>query len=271
MSDSSIFACPVCGHRLKQTGQQYVCDQGHSFDIARQGYVNLLLAHQRGSSQAGDNREMMHHRHHILEQGYYQPLAHSVSEQIPGDSAATVLDLGCGEGYYGRYLQAQHPALHSYGIDISKAAIKLAARQADTITYAVANTYHLPIADHVIDYALVIFAPFDEAAIYRALQAEGQLIIVTPAHGHLATLRALLYEQLRPYDQVRSNLSTAFTLIEQHHLKHTIHLNTAQDIQALLQMTPFYWRATPQKRATIFQLESLETTLSFTLSVYRKG
>lgn len=272
---TQIFTCPVCQEKLLRENKRYVCSNNHSFDIARQGYVNLLLANQKGSKQAGDSREMMQNRHLFLTAGYYQPLTANIVQHInrhaKASSPQTILDVGCGEGYYIRYIKEQLPDSDCFGVDISKEAVKIAARQSKNVTFAVANSYHLPVQAECVDTLLVVFAPTDEAILAQVCKPQGELIVVTPHHGHLQELRDYIYDDIRPYEDKKiTSLEQYFNLSHQEHIQYQIHLNNSQVIQALFGMTPFYWHISEEKRQELEHLEILETSVSFTVSRYRK-
>lgn len=271
----TILICPICQEALIHEKKRYSCSNKHSFDIARQGYVNLLLANQKGSTQAGDSQEMMHNRHSFLTAGYYQPLADNIVQQISKQSdtiaSRTILDVGCGEGYYIRYIKEQLPDSHCFAVDISKEAVKIAARQSKNIIFAVANSYHLPVQAESVDTLLVVFSPTDEAVLAQVCKPQGDLIIVTPHLGHLQELRDHIYDDIRPYDDRKhTQLEQYFDLIHQEHIQYQIKLDNSHAIHALLGMTPFYWRTSQEKRQELETLQELKTSVSFTVSRYQK-
>ncbi|MBO0783474.1 MAG: methyltransferase domain-containing protein, partial [Ktedonobacteraceae bacterium] len=193
-----LLTCPLCARELQQVGSLLRCPQRHTFDIAGEGYVNLLR-----KQQTGDTREMLRARRSFLEQGYYQPLSEHINnmliEHLPTTDAAGLhmLDAGCGEGYYlGRLLQAlsQHyPSLTAVGIDISKEAVRMAAKRYREAFFAVASIKDRFIfRDVAFHFLLNIFAPRNSAEFARVLLTSGLLMVVIPGEAHLARLRSTL-------------------------------------------------------------------------------
>ena len=117
------YICPLCRSELVQDGKQWRCGQNHSFDQAKEGYVNLLPVQKKNSRDPGDNKQMMQARRAFLNAGYYQALSDRVNElaQEYGKGQPEILDLGCGEGYYSERLQ-QAVGGELYGLDISRTA-----------------------------------------------------------------------------------------------------------------------------------------------------
>ena len=181
-----LLTCPVCADALTREHRQLRCGRGHSFDIARQGYVNLL----RGPAPANaDTAEMVAARERFLFAGYYQPIREAVCSACePGGRLAEV---GVGPGYYlGAAVAATHPPAH-LGLDISVAAARRAARR--MMACAVADTWQtLPIGSGSLDRLLCIFAPRNPPEFARVLATGGQVVVVAPRPQHLAQLRARL-------------------------------------------------------------------------------
>ena len=161
------LTCPVCGGVLHREERSLRCGAGHCYDIARQGYVNLLRSNQSKSKRHGDDKRMVAARTAFLDAGYYAPLRDAVAaaaaEFAAGD--ADVLDAGCGEGYYTAQvlhtLQQQGRTPSVCGVDISRDALICAHRRAPELALAVASIAHLPVADASCDLLLNVFAPHD--------------------------------------------------------------------------------------------------------------
>src|SRR5690554_7386318 len=104
----TTLACPLDGDPLYRSDGTWRCAAGHSFDIARQGYVNLLPVQQKRSRNPGDSKEMVAARTQFLNTGIYEPIAQKVTELVrpllQQDRPLRLLDAGCGEGYYLDYL-----------------------------------------------------------------------------------------------------------------------------------------------------------------------
>jgi 23S rRNA (guanine745-N1)-methyltransferase len=139
-----MWICPVCRQTLSsKQGKSLICPDGHSYDLAREGYVNLLQANRKNSRLPGDSKEMIAARRRVHAAGLYHPLAVAIREQLTtlASPSPRVLDLGCGEGHYCRSIQQVLPASSVYGIDISKAAVKMAARSCPEASFAVASVF----------------------------------------------------------------------------------------------------------------------------------
>ncbi len=265
------YRCPLCHSPLQPEARRLVCGQGHSFDIARQGYVNLLPVQRKKSRQPGDSRDMMQNRRAFLERGHYQALVDRLArllDQACGGQPFTLLDSGCGEGYYTRGLHALCPQGEFHGIDIAKPGIALAARAHPGGHYAVASSAGLPFFDHGFDVCLSIYAPVQAAELRRVIARQGLLMVVRPGPDHLWALKRLIYQQPRRHPPQATEL-TGFRLEGQQRLRAELDLHQQDDIAHLLRMTPFYWHLDPQRQQRILALESLRTPIDFAIDLYR--
>jgi len=273
---TSFLRCPVCHEQMTHLAQAYLCPNGHNFTIAKQGYVNVLLAHQRKSKQPGDSKEMVSSRAHFLDQGYYQPLSEQVNEEILACLTAneqtgheTVVDVGCGEGYCLARLQeafASHSLLgrrsaHFVGLDISKTAIRRATRRSRHITWVVASVASLPLMDASCSMILSVFAPINIAEFMRVLEPRGKLLLATPGPSHLYELREVLYEDVVEHSQADflEHASTSFEVVRSERVLFDVQMENATDIMSLYHMTPFFWKSSSQAHARVEQLEVLKT------------
>lgn len=273
----TIFACPVCSAPLARGDKTYCCTANHSFDIAREGYVNLLLVQQKKTSDPGDNKEMVDNRSAFLDAGYYDPLSDALNQcvtalaQCVEDSQLQLLDAGCGEGFYLRrladHLDSGTQACDLWGIDIARSAVRTAARRDKKCQFAVASTYRLPVLNECLHIACRIFAPGDSVELCRVLRPSGFLLTVTPGPQHLAELKALCYETPRPHKS--EEVPVGFQRIDQQHIRYSLHLKNAA-IAHLLRMTPYYWHLTPETQASVLALDALQLQTDFMLTVYQK-
>ena len=191
-----VWICPICELGLEKNPKGWSCDNQHSFDQAKEGYVNLLPAHQKRSKNPGDNLEMVLGRRTIHEAHLYQPLAEALTNVVVEcKHTCTMLDIGSGEGYYGGLIAKSVPEITMYGIDISKSAVKLAAKKYRNQNFAVAGARHLPVATSSIDLALCIFSPSTDHEVARVLRNGGHYLEVGPARRHLWQLKS---SALRP-------------------------------------------------------------------------
>lgn len=258
-----MLLCPICQTELRRTEKQMKCENGHSFDLARQGYVNLMI---NGKKSSGDDRDMVKSRHLFLEEGFYAPLRDHVSNLIASRKPQVLVDAGCGEGYYTKVC-AQH-AREAYGFDLSKAALKLAAANDAKTHYAIASLAHLPLADESVDVLLSVFAPFDEAEFQRVLKADGLLIQVQPGPYHLYELKQILYERVQLHEPTVH--SRSFDVVKAETLAYPMEIHDPQHLQALFQMTPYYWKSPKESRSRLQAQSVLQVRASFHIVCYRK-
>ncbi|MCV6589787.1 MAG: methyltransferase domain-containing protein [Marinobacterium sp.] len=289
------LACPVCRAALIRTDNNLRCSAGHSFDRARQGYWNLLLAHKKRSKDPGDNATMVQARHNFLEQGYYQRLSDAVNKMavsaLNGNLEAVhqpkVTDMGCGEGYYTERLHSSlvenltcNQLRENYpqpcpptvsALDISRHAIKAACRRTKAIQWIVASGADMPLADDSQDLLCVLFSRLMPDAFARVLKPGAHLLIAWPGENHLIELRKEIYDEVRPsrFDPI-TQLNEQFKAIEQQQIRYPFTLQSQEDIQALLGMTPHSQRMASDRRARLNALNSLPLTLDVNLALLRK-
>ena len=179
------FSCPICQLTLEKRANKYSCESNHSFDMAKEGYVNLLLDAMKNSKEPGDSKEMMRARSDFLSKGHYFPLVEAINSAILEShcGARSILDAGCGEGYYLdslSKLRSSSPSACLTGIDISKEGVRRTAKRNPQITAAVASAYQLPFASSSVDFIMSVFSPVCEEEFQRVLAPAGILIVVGP-------------------------------------------------------------------------------------------
>lgn len=277
------LVCPIEGKRLVMRQTQLVCEDGHAFDIARQGYVNLLPVQHKRSKQPGDSKEMVLARSRFLNSGYYESvacrLAEMVSVQMPDAGRVCLLDAGCGEGYYLDYLfntlQARPPGSEGdfIGLDISKEAIAQAAKRNRQITWLVGTNRQPPVAESSLDIILCVFGFQSFEGFAKKLKPGGKLVLVDPGADHLQELRETIYTEVKKTrPQENSHLAEyGFSLRN----KQVLHFRTGEinraDIQNLLMMTPHFYRATKAGRAAAESLQKLDLTVEVVFRVLEKN
>lgn len=262
---------------LVREGKQFLCSNNHSYDISEKGYVNLMLANQKRTKNPGDSRDMILSRRGFLNKGYYKKFSDFLNEVIISeiaDNECSILDAGCGEGYYISNLRSSFTRGNKgngkfYGIDISKNAIIFAAKRDKKINLSVGSSFDLPIINGSLDCIIRNFAPGDEKEFHRVLKEEGALIVATPGVEHLFGLKELLYEKPRR-NEVRENVPEGFKHIRNEGLRYSISLNNSEDITNLISMTPYYWSISESTRVGIGELNELKTELDFKIDVYKK-
>jgi len=259
--------CPVCKEGLAETARVLRCGQGHAFDVAREGYVNLLRWRGKPPKIVGDRAEMLRARRRFLEKGWYAPLLDLLATAV-GHPPAVLLDAGCGEGYYARQLAARFPGTRLFGLDISKTAARLAAKQLPTARFFAADVHQLiPLETNSVDVIVNIFAPRNPAEFSRVLGPDGRLLIIIPAPDHLAGLRRqfdLLGIESDKQEKITTRMSRDFGLIEVHSLSVPLVL-AAADARDLLQMTPNYWHWTAAQQAHLAAITQFTDTARFQL------
>ncbi len=264
-----VLRCPVCREDLTKINRCFKCSNGHSYDIAKEGYVNLLSAHKSGDS-VGDNKEMAHFRRNFLNKDYYKILADAISvcaEKYTNDND-NILDICCGEGYYTGEL-AKKLNRNYYGFDISKNMVRLAAKRGCNASFFVANISDIPIACGAIDFAFHLFAPFHSEEFSRILADDGVLVTAIPGKEHLFELKKALYENPY-YNDEKPPESGKLVLSDKIRAKSEITLKTQEDIQALFRMTPYYYHTPSQGMARLEKINGLTTAVDFVLLVYTK-
>ncbi len=276
-AEAAEFRCPNCRHSLTGSDASGTlrCDNSHTFDIAREGYVNLLLAQNKRSKNPGDSDIMIKSRQRFLGAGFYESLGQGLAEIINQDCENTpfnVLDIGCGEGYYLQQLSATSTQsnLQLAGVDIAKTAVRLAAKRNLAAQLAVASAYDIPFFANSFDVALSVFSPLCPMETARVLKPKGTLIMVGPGANHLNGLTDKIYTEHQPH---RGNFRTVddsknFTLRTQLNICEEICV-TGTHIQDLLAMTPYYWHTQPEQQAALAELGQLSTTIDFDIRIYR--
>ena len=277
--DHPLWRCPVCHAPLAAEGPNLRCAQGHGFDRAKEGYVNLLLAHQKHSAEPGDTKAMVRSRREFLERGYYLPLARRLAELCEealrdhdDGTPFRLLDAGCGEGWYtGQVAEALaaglRPGVQVGGVDIAKEAVRLAAKRYRAVHFAVAGSHALPVADGSLDRILCVFAPHYPAELARCLKPGGRLLLVTPGPHHLYALRERVYDTPKPHTPAATEIE-GLVHRERLELRFQLNIDHPGDPARLLAMTPYYWHADEAKQQAIGELERLDTEAHFLIDIF---
>ena len=256
MIKSMKLICPVCGMPLIRKNAQAVCENRHSFDYARSGYLNLNMKKSAGS---GDDAEMVRARTGFLSCGAYAFLKDTLAALTSGYLA----DLGCGEGYYTSAL----PAEEKYGFDLSRHALSHAAKHDPSTSYVLASIFRLPLAEESMDTALTCFAPPAFAEVKRILKPGGRFIFVVPAPEHLIELKTVLYET--PYLNPVKQYDPGMRLIETKNVS-ALFKADQEILMNLFHMTPYAWRTGESGVKKLSEVSSLDITASFTIHIWQK-
>ena len=268
---SGVYRCPVCGNALEKDGNVMKCERSHSFDISREGYVNLLASSHRSGDCMGDSKEMSRSRRDFLNKGYYSCLAEKLCGIITEytDIGSDILDICCGEGYYTSFLASRITDRHFYGFDLSKEMVRLASLRRSNAEFFVANLASVPVMDASFDLEMHLFAPFNGAEFARVLRDGGHLISVIPGKDHLMGLKNVLYEKAYPNDEKTPDCAE-LKKADVYRVRKNVKIENQNDIFALFRMTPYCFR-TPESGITrLKKLESLETEIEFVINVYEK-
>ncbi len=269
------FICPVCSEALTLSGNSYICQNNHSFDRAKSGYVNLLRSQVSSKKRHGDDKLMIRARTAFLEKGYYRPLLEGIlaeCEQLTG-KLVHLCDIGCGEGWYTdhifRHLRERGQVVQMEGIDISKDALAVCAKRNPYIGAAVASISALPIQTGSVDMLLNLFAPFDVSEFGRVLKKGGIWLKAIPLEKHLLGLKRAIYEH--PYEnEVVIEEHEGFTLFSRRDIKAQLHLE-GEDIGNLFCMTPYYYKTGKADQEKLTALTALDTEIEFAVLCYTKN
>lgn len=288
-----IINCPVCGGVMRRDGKTLLCDSGHSFDVSKSGYVNMLPPGREKNSRTGDEREMVKARVDFLSKGYYSEisgyLGQLLSNQVSGDDI-TICDMGCGEGYHtcrvADIVRANTGAnVVALGYDASKYAAEYASKHSKSrgfmpkagigvefdshcqAYFMPANIFSLPMFDSTADIAVSMFAPIAWEEASRILRKGGILAVVSSGKNHLIEMRKIIYEEVHLSDSLpmaRGN----FREVARDSLQYTAHIENEQDIKSLFMMTPFYYKTTEAGRNNLFERKDLTVTVDVNYSLF---
>ena len=262
------LTCPICHEELNKQQRQYVCPNGHSFDLARQGYVNLLTVQQKHSLNPGDTREQVLARRSFLEEGHYAPIAQalcSTAEEL--GITGPILDVGCGEGYYSARL-AEALGAELTGLDISKEAVRCAAAKYKGPLWMCATAAHIPVADHSAGLVTSLFALTLPEEFHRVLAKDGYYFQVLACQDHLLGLKSIIYPELKFKEKDSIPELPGFELVKSVPIRFTFHVEGEQ-VQNLFSMTPHVFRIGKAGAEKLRATERLTDTASCVLNVYR--
>ncbi|MGI6208562.1 MAG: putative RNA methyltransferase [Anaerolineae bacterium] len=277
--------CPICRGALAPAASALKCPSGHSFDVSREGYVNLLTGPIPATM--GDSREMLAARRAFLEQGHYRPLSDAVNALVAEHLRARVReaapvyvgDVGCGEGYYlGRlqdHLGAELPAsvADHFGADVSREAVRMAARRYKAARFVVADAWKLlPFADGVLTVLLSIFSPRNGPEFDRVLGPQGLLVVAVPEPGHLQELRHLegfLGIQEDKREALLAQFGPRFPRLQERVLQYELALSR-DDLGYLVGMTPSSRHLRPEALSALDAADGMSVTAAFRVLAFRR-
>ena len=271
----------MCRQPLIRDARAARCGSGHSFDVAREGYVNLLLPQQRHSRDPGYSQAMIAGRREFFGTGHYERLADEIAGLVrsclpPPGTSPVVIDAGCGEGYYLRRLRhalaGPEPRAGAVrcGLDISRHAVRAAARRDPEGVYAVAGSYQMPVLAGRADVLLSHFSPVSADDFRRVVRPGGMVLVGGPGPEHLYSLKELIYDTPARHEPAEPLTSQdGFDLAGRYQIRYRIALHGHGQIASLLAMTPYYWSAGPDARARLAAAERLDTEIDVIVHAYR--
>lgn len=286
--------CPVCGGMFLREPSLLRCANGHCFDLAKEGYVNLLPPGKGKNARTGDEKAMVRARQTFLAAGLYNGISDAIASllqrYLPHDHAPVLCDSGCGEGYHtlriADSLSQNRGGALLYGFDASKTAVSYAAKAANRRMYTgeggigtyggticaffPANIFALPLSDSSVDAVISMFAPVAADENLRVLRENGVLLVASSGVRHLSEMRALLYNDVH-YHEDATAAYEGFTLADTADVRYTMHVPDSDTLRALWTMTPFYYKTSPEGKERLFSMESLNCTVDVRLTVYKKA
>ncbi|WP_323335396.1 putative RNA methyltransferase [Amycolatopsis sp., V23-08] len=262
--------CSVCGDPIGLTDRTLRCDNRHSFDLARQGYVNLL--HARIPAGTADTAPMVTARADFLESGVYRGLADELA-RVCADTDGLVIDAGAGTGYYLAHVLSAAPAATGLALDVSAVALRRAARAHPRLGAAVWNLWEpWPVGDEVASVLLNVFAPRNGPEFHRVLRPGGLLTVASPTPDHLRELGDLvLTVDDRKEERLDGTLGEYFARTGRTEVRRTVEL-TPQQVRQAVEMGPtaFHLDRGDRRSRLDALTEAQEVTVSFAVSTYRR-
>ncbi len=269
------YTCPICHQDLNQQAKTFVCENRHCFDVAKEGYVNLLPVQQKKSKNPGDNKIMVQSRKDFLNKHFYDQLILPCAEIIDAlilerfPHQCCLLDMGCGEGYFTRQIYRRLTQFAScYGMDISKDAIRFSAKSDKSIAWSVASYNNIPLRNNSVDILLKINAPLNYQKCFDKLSDKGIVISITPGKSHLDGLKSIIYEEAQTHQA--ELCPDKYSHLKSKQLAQKMQLDNETDIKNLFMMTPFFWNASQKSKSKIDSLHHLSTNIAFDINVWGK-
>ena len=251
-----LLACPKCHQQLHLENKTLKCENNHCYDISKRGYINLLLNPDKATNNPGDSKESLVARKAYLNKGYYDPILNQVItciDEFKHQDDLSILDLGCGEGYYTQGLKKHFENSDIYGLDISKIAIDMATRYRKDI-------------DHSMDIITALFTVVNQDELKRALKEDGYIIHVTANNQHLIEIKELIYDEIKVKSDKYIRLD--FNQVKSYDFKEKVHISNREDALNLLMMTPHYYHIKKEKRSVLDTLQGLDITINIKVTVY---
>lgn len=265
----NLLMCPVCRQALVLKDKTWRCESNHSYDVAKQGYVNLHVVQHKHSKNPGDTPESVQARRAFLSAGFYAPLQQAIVAKLRELRVENLLDIGCGEGYYTDAMQAE--VEQCIGVDIAKNAVQVAAKLNKDVTWVVGTGAILPVLNQSIDLCSSLFSPIPQQEILRVLKPAGYLLVVTPAVEHLYAMREALFEEVNAHEPNKfvEQLAEHFELLEDWVVDAPMQLQQ-QDLKNLIAMTPYAYKAKQELREALEQKVEFDLSAQFQIYLFQK-
>lgn len=265
--EKDFVICPICKQNLEKRDKEFVCKNNHSFDISKEGYVNLLLVNKKHSHNPGDSKEMVVARDNFLQLGFFERLKNFIQQTVIEGvyNRRLIIEAGCGTGYYLNGFENEFN--NCIGIDISKEAVKTAAKSNKKAMFIVASIFEMPIKPNSVDCILNIFAPKPVSEFERVLANNGIVVEVVPGERHLIEIKNLLYEQ----GKERTAEYKSFNIKLESSNKLTYQCNLSDnELISLIKMTPFFYKTSKADLEKLKNVKTLTVTFDFVINLYKK-
>ena len=267
-----IIVCPVCGGKIASDEHTLFCERKHSFDISSAGYVNFNVRH----TNTGDSKEMADARHRFLDKGYYRAFACGIADTLESHKSRSVLDAGCGDGYYSVFAAQSAGDMKLIGFDLSKHSVSHAAKRAraakisSRAAFFAAGIFELPVKSESADTVLNLFAPCAAAEFHRVLKKGGSLIMGAAGERHLLGLKKALYDRIYLNTPEKIAAPEGFNEKSRRRINYKVKIEGNDSIRDLFMMTPYYWKTGERDAQKLKSAQSLETELDFEIIVFEK-
>lgn len=267
--------CPVCKEKLIKNEKKFSCKKGHSFDMGKQGYINLHLSNKKSSKSPGDDKDMVLARRNFLNSGFYSGISDAVNKLLIKYSKdkTKIVDIGCGEGYYTSRaydeIKSGNLEVDFYALDISKEAVVQGAKTYKGINWLVASAMEMPFEGKSMDIALAMFTKIFGDEYKRILKDKGILIVVSPNFNHLLELKEVVYDKVRLESyEPRQDLDENYKLLEHINVNYKRILEGNANIMNLFNMTPYRWRSPREGIERLKKVEALEISVDINIDIY---
>ncbi len=290
-----VIVCPVCGARLEKNGGSLYCRgaRPHTYDIASEGYVNLLPPGKKNNAKTGDRRDLIRSRTRFLETGKYDRISDAVVSLIvnhvsrDGTDGLALADLGCGEGYHtcriAEGLRSSGVRPEAVGLDASKHGAAAGAKRAAKagfssldlneggpfLCFFAGNIFRPPVADSALDCAISMFAPVAGAEAARIIRPGGALVVTGSGPDHLIEMRRMIYDDVRVREREAREID-GFRIAAEERLTYRIDLEDSEKISDLFGMTPFACRVPESVGERVTSLDGMTVTVDAVNTVYER-